>query len=505
MMMPKTSGGNRQTLAGDAGYAMVVVMGIIAVLTVIAFGGFAMSQQALHEAGVNRQESQAFQAANGALDAAIANVRLNRGGVGNGFTMNFTAAQLGSGSASVTAEPVSAHEISLTSVGHGADGSAETIRTRIWVMDIYGMNIAASAGFNSSAAGKFNGNASVFGPFYTHGSLRQGDNLGNSVAGGFNWGPIFTYEGTVRVKDDFLKSVNFLYYDPDFGAPTDVSRVLGGVIPSVPRIELPRVDGAYLNERYDEAVRQSTDNRRGDGLDSNTEWNSVTRTYTGTRAPGARADAYKVIDGNGVLDGSLGGTPFVIGGTTAFGGTGHDFSWDPEGRILTVWGTVFIDGPLEFRGGGIRYVGNGIIVANGNVTFVQTDFVPASGLEPALPPSHVQPQTMLANQKFRPDEVIGIATPGRIILSRSSSGNRHGAESLPTHAGAFFAGEQIQIGYGSGSDAVTVVGSVISEGIEIGSQNNMDLRTSPNLGDEISDAMPGSGMVIVSMGGWARQ
>lgn len=501
MMIPSASGDNRQILASDAGYAMVVVMGIIAVLTVIAFGGFAMSQQALHEAGVNRQESQAFQAANGALDAAIANVRINRGGVGSsGFTMNFTAAQLGSGSASVTAQPVSAHEILLTSVGRGTDGSTETIRVRLWAMDIYGMNMATSAGFNSSAAaGSFNGNASVYGPFYTHGDLRQGDNLGNSMSGGFNWGPIFTYQGTVDVKEGYLGQVNFLYYDPIHGGdPRGVSNV-SNLIPSVPRINLPRVDEAYLNERYREAEGQSTDNRRGSGVDSNTEWNSGTHTYTGALAPGARADAYKVIDNNSSMDRSR-TTPYVIGDAVAFGDPSHDFAWNPTDRILTVWGTVFVDGPLEFRGGAIRYVGNGIIVANGDVTFVQTDFIPARELLEAMPPSHVLPQTMLANQKFRDGEVVGIATPGNIGLSRSSGGNYTGPDSQPTHAGAFFAGNRIWI-----DSRVTIVGSVISEGIEVRGNNNMDLRTSPNLGEVVSDDMPGSGMVIVSMGGWTRQ
>lgn len=502
-MIPGASGDNRQILAGDAGYAMVVVMGIISVLTVITFGGFAMSRQALHEAGVNRQETQAFQAANGALDAAIAHVRINRGGVGSGFEMSFTAAQLGSGSATVTAVPVSAHEILLTSVGRGADDTTETIRTRLWAMDIYGMNIAASAGFNSAAtAGSFSGNASVYGPFYTYGDLRQGrdGNLGNAMAGGFNWGPIFTYRGTVHVREGFLGNVNFLYFDPVHGGdPSGVSNVPNR-IPSVPRLVMPRVDEAYLNARYREAEGQSIDNRLGGTTTTNTEWNSVTRSYTGTLAPPpVRADAYKVIDNNLSLDRSL-PTTYVIGLSAAFGGAGHDFAWDPGTRTLTVWGTVFIDGPVEFRGGMIRYAGNGIIVANGDVVFIETDFVPVNPLRPAMPPPHVQPQTLLANQEFRDGEIIGIVTPGNIHLGRSPGGNYHGPEAPPTHAGAFFAGNRIWI-----ESRVTVVGSVISGGIEIRGNNNMDLRTSPNFGRVVSGNMPGSGMVVVSMGGWARQ
>ncbi|MBS3974913.1 MAG: hypothetical protein KGZ89_08620 [Actinobacteria bacterium] len=494
-----------RTRVSDAGYAMVVVMGIISVLTVVAFGGFALAYQTFHEANVNTQEAQGFQAANGALDAAIARLRLS-GYRANDFPMHFTRAQLGSGEATVTATVGSVHEIVLTSVGRGTDGSAETIRVRLFVMDLYGMNIAYGSGFNQSAGGKFNGNASVFGPFYTLDDLRQGENLGNSMAGGFGWGPIYINGGTLDVKSGYLVDVGLLYVDPAHPDPRVVNPAVTRVIRSVPQMTIPRVDNAYLDATYAQAVAQSQDNIQGDPAlrptASNSEWGPVPppsgpRQYLGIAAAGARADAYKVIDNNSVRDRSR-TTAFVIGGSQPFGRPGDDFAWDPhpDRRTLTVWGTVFIDGPLDFTGGRINYVGNGTIVANGDVRFVNSDFVPLNGLLPGVVPTGVE----LPNQRFLSDQVVGIATPGTIRLGISSGGNAKNPDGVPTHAGAFFADRQIII-----EARVMMVGSVISQGIEVSGNNNMDLRTSPNLGDVVSHAMPGFGLNVVSIGGWARQ
>ncbi len=491
-----------QARASEAGYAMVVVMGIISVLTVVAFGGFAIASQTLHEANINAQEAQGFQAANGALDTAVARLRLS-GYRESDFPLTLTRAQLGSGDATVTATAGSVHEIVLTSVGRGADGSTETIRARLYVMDLYGMNIAYGSGFNQSAGGKFNGNASVYGPFYTFDDLRQGDNLGNAMAGGFGWGPIYINGGTLDVKSGYLQEVGLLYVDPTQPDPKVVNSAVTRVIRSVPQMTIPRVDAEYLDATYTQAVEQSRDNIQGDPAlrptEINNEWGPVPAPsgplkYLGTAAAGARADAYKVIDNDSTVNKSR-TSAFVIGGNSSFGRPTDDFAWNHSTRTLTVWGTVFIDGPLDFTDH-INYVGNGTIVANGDVRFVNSDFVPLDGLLPDVVPTG---QT-LDNQSFRGDQVVGIATPGSIRLGSSSGGNPQNPSGAPTHAGALFADKQIII-----EARVMMVGSVISQGIDVSGNNNMDLRTSPNLGDVVSHSMPGFGLNMVSIGGWARQ
>jgi len=371
-------------------------------------------------------------------------------------------------------------------------------------MDIYGMNIAYGSGFNQSAGGRFNGNASVYGPFYTQDDLRQvrregsdgPPNLGSATAGGFGWGPIYISNGTLDVRSGYLVDVGLLYVDPTQPDP----QVVGAgtrVIRSVPRMNIPRVDGAFLENAYQQAISQSTDNIQGDPAVRSVNIDER-NPYPSTLAPGARADRYKVIDNDNVVNRSRSET--VIGQGASFGrSTGanaDDFAWDLATRTLTVWGTVFVDGPLTFRGGTIRYRGNGTIVANGEVNFDGADFVPLNGLLPGEAPTGV----MYSNQTFRADEVVGIATPNRILLASSSGGNPKNPDGAPTHAGAFFADQAIVV-----NARAMIVGSVISQGIEISNHNNMDLRTSPNLGEVVSRAMPGHGMAVVSIGGWARQ
>ncbi len=478
----------------DHGYAMGVVMGIIALLTVVTVGGFAVAQQTLHESVVNQRESQAFQAANGAIDAAVARLRLS-GYRAQDFPMVFTRAQLGSGDATVTVTQSNPSEYVFTSVGRGEDGRKETIRLRLYMMSLYGMNMSYGSGFNqSSGGGKFNGNASVYGPFYTFDDLRQGENLGDSMAGGFGWGPIYIQGGTLDVKSGYLVDVGFLFVDP---LQPDPKVVASGtqVIRSVPKMNVPRVDSAYLNNAYDQALAQSTDNIQGDPL-VRTVTNSEPDPYPATLAPGASVGRYKIVDNDSTMNKSR-TDPFVLGSTTAsFGRPTDDFAWNHSTRTLTVWGTVFIDGPLRVANGLIRYVGNGTIVANGDVTFVNSNFIP---LDPMLEGTGGDGKTY-PNQRFNPDQVIGIATPGTIALSASTDNNDRNPDGPPTHAGAFFADKQITI-----NTRVMLVGSVISQGIDVTGNNNMDLRTSPNLGEVVSQAMPGYGQQVISIGVWARQ
>ncbi len=484
----------------EEGFALVAVMGIIALLTVITVGGFSLAQQTLHEAERTKSEALAFQAASGAMDAATARVGLT-GYKAADFPMVFTAAELRSGSATVTATETVPGDIRFTSVGLARDGSRETVRVRMFVMDIYGMNIAYGSGFNqnSSGAGKFNGNASIYGPFYTYEDLRQGDNLGNAMSGGLGWGPVYIKSGTLDVKSGYLVDVGLLYVDPAQPDPKVVTAPTK-VIRSVPKINIPRVDTAFLTRAYANAVTESSDNNEGDPVVRSVPNSEVTSTgnpatYTGTRAPGA-STSYKVIDNDGTMNKSL-AAGFTLSPTTSFGKPNDDFVWNHSTKVLTVWGTVFIDGPLTIPAtvGAVTYVGNGSLVANGEVT-IDGDFTPVGGLLPGVCGDGVTRN----NQSFDPGRIVGIVSPSRIRLAGSSGGNSKNPDGVPTHAGAYFADEGIVI-----SAKVHLVGSLISKGIDVEGNNNMDLRTSPNLGQNVPKSMPGYGNLSQSLAIWTRQ
>ena len=484
-----------RVLASDeSGFALVIVIGLLALLTVVTTGGFFLAQQTLHNSVITKEESQSFQSANAAVDGAIANIQY-KGYDSADFPMTFSVADLGSGTATVTVEELTKGEYKLTSIGSGAKQSAETIKVRLYMLDLYGMNIAYGSGFNQGASsGKFNGNASVYGPFYTKDDLRQGENLGMANSGGFGWGPIFIKNGTLDVKSGYLVDVKVLYVDPAMADPKVVSSATR-VVRSVPTLTMPSVDAAYLDARYEKAKSESSDNIQGDPdvrTNTNTEVTTVgsPSTYTGSRSAGA-GTYYKIIDNDGMVNKSSSGLTL---GSASFGNTNDDFAYNASTRQLTVWGTVFIDGPLT-TSNPVNYVGNGTLVVNGKVT-LNGDFLPLDGLVAGEGGDGVT----YANQSFNPDRIIGISSSSIISLDNSSGGNAKNPDGAPTHAGAFFANDKIVV-----NAKVLLCGSLISQGIQVEGLNNMDLRTSANLGKYVPRSMPGYGMLFQSIGAWSRR
>ena len=485
-------------LASDeSGFALVMVIGLLALLTVVTTGGFFLAQQSLTNSVNSKQESQSFQSANAAVDGAIANIQY-KGFLPGDFPMAFSVADLGSGAATVTVEELTKGEYLLTSIGTGSKQSNETIKVRLYMLDLYGMNIAYGSGFNQGASsGKFNGNASVYGPFYTKDDLRQGDNLGMASSGGFGWGPIFIKNGTLDVKSGYLVDVKVLYVDPAMADPKVVNTAVTRVVRSVPTLTMPSVDAAYLDARYEKAKSESSDNIQGDPQvrsNTNTEVTTVGSpgTYTGPRSAGT-GTYYKIIDNDNIVNKSSSGLTL---GSAAFGNTNDDFAYNTSTypHQLTVWGTVFIDGPLTISNP-VNYIGNGTLVVNGKVT-MNGDFLPLGGLAAGEGGDGVT----YANQSFNPDRIIGISSSSIISLDGSSGGNAKNPAGAPTHAGAFFANEKIVV-----NAKVLLCGSLISKGIEVEGNNNMDLRTSANLGKYVPRSMPGYGMLFQSIGAWSRR
>ena len=56
----------------DEGFAMAAVMGVVALVTVVAVGGYWIASQTLHESQRIENESKAFQVAQSGLDRELA-------------------------------------------------------------------------------------------------------------------------------------------------------------------------------------------------------------------------------------------------------------------------------------------------------------------------------------------------------------------------------------------------------------------------------------------------
>ena len=118
---------------GDAGVAMPLVMGVIAVLTVVSITSFALASNALNETRRTEGETVAFQIANAGADASIEQV------FRNGFeSASFpTTATVTGGSYAVSVNQLPNSEFQLTSVGTDATGYSETVVVRFFYINLW--------------------------------------------------------------------------------------------------------------------------------------------------------------------------------------------------------------------------------------------------------------------------------------------------------------------------------------------------------------------------------
>jgi hypothetical protein len=490
---------------------MITVLGVLALVTILVIAGFTLAQQALHESVVANNQSQAFQAANAGLDKAVSTIA-SFGYREADFPMPVGPILTGAGEATVTVVQVSKSEYLLVSQGLGADNTMATVRVRMYLIDLYGMNISLGARLDANASnGKVNGTTSIYGPLYTYGSL-DSENLGNG-SGGIKWGPLMVKGGNVSSSGDYI-DVGAIYYEPPHTVSVGCTPP-PRMIPSVPDFRVPPVDAKYLDDALERAQSESADNNQGEpdireAVNTEVSTPGDTTTYAHTPAAGAVSTyagysrAYKVIDSDNVINKSSGGLT-INSGTTSFGWATDDFAYDAGTRTLTCWGTVFIDGPLTTNIP-ITYVGNGVIVANGKISLL-ADFKPLHGLAPGL--GGKNGDVTYDNQSFNKDETLGIVSPDWILLDNGGGNPGSDPTTPPSHAGAFYCvnpnGDDPNLGMIQLGTKVAVVGCVIARGIDFLQNNNQHLRTSANLGQCVSPQMPGYDQWVQSLGAWSRQ
>jgi len=480
------------SLRDDRGVALVVVMGVIALLTIVATGGYLVAGQTLFQAKRVEHESDAFLRANSGLDYALG-LFDNHGYLASDYPLVVASSD---GTFTVTVTPGSNSEYTVTSVGQGQSGGSSTVKERFFFINLWEMNISSGEGDALTAGGgSWEGTSWVDGPFYCR------------------------IAGPIQMKADFLTGPLFLkgadgslstQGNATIGTstkPIDIyveGSVSGNVYAktlshNVPDITLPRVDSTYLAEKAQIAKDQSIDNVMGESGSSTvqnveadlTNANPAT-TYTTVlsrlRASGATT-FYKYVGGDAIaqpgegthnLTIAVGGASFGAWNYIPPGGTSavsDDFAFDASTGTLYINGTVFIDGDLIF-GGTIYYVGNGTIVANGDIT-IPGDLRPASG-------------------NMDVGYALGLVTPTTISIGSGGNANPRDA-SNPDVCGAFFAQQKIEFLANS-----MFKGSIISA--EITSNHpNTHMITDPLLPTYLPRSMPGLGAGMVTLAGWSRK
>lgn len=489
----------------ESGIALVTVMGIIALMTLIAVTGFVLARQSLQQTVRVTAETQAFQAASAGVDAALARIQKN------GFRVSdypVTTTTVGASFVSTVA-PTSNSEYICTSTGRDANGATVTIRVKFFYLNMWNMNLASGTN-NALGGGSTRGTTSVYGPFYVRGGVELGSN--SRVEGG----PLFIKGGGLKLTGSGALGENTaggidLYVTGAYPTPGSKGMFTRSVSQSVPDISLPVIDQAFMHSMYLQARNESIDNCQGyvargianlecSSSDANT-YQTVNPPNSGGWQRNKAADAssfYKVV-GTDAGESAIGaGTHgLTIGGLGSFGswsGDGHytlatkhdDFAFDDVNNILYVEGTVFVDGPLTLNED-IHYAGNGSIVCNGPIT-IKRDF---------------RPNTSATSTRTAgwPDatHVVGLVTPVDIFCNAGDN-NLKDPNAIPNVAGAFFTSRTWVM---DDNNNVVVKGSVLAGAITFG-HANQHLVTDQDLPGYLPESMPGAGQAILTKGAWVR-
>lgn len=479
------------SMRNEDGFALMVVMGVIVVITVISISGYWLAQSTLSESGRVQQENKAFQLAATGIERELQTFRTSN--MVNGLYTNSGTTSDGTYSivASATGNP---YEYRMTSTGSSGT-TTETVTQRFFFISLWDMNIGAGPAEVLGAGEGFNGNASVSGPLYTRGNIEWDSNAT------FEGGPMLIRDGLLNAsgsgtvglaKPIYLYATNGLTGNK---AAANVYLADNQVHTSVPDIDLPWVDDEYMAKAYGLSKTESCDNLMG----------SVNRTVTNVEAESEGAPSYPASATVGATEyykyiGPLSG-PSALGqgetdltiGSQSFGrwpghgysnssGSHDDFAFDATTGTLYLEGTVFVDGSVTFNTGVRRYVGNGALVANGNVT-ISTNY-PGSMLAPADP-------TTYAPLNPSPDNCLGIVSPGDVQLGTNP-------------LNGYFIGAVFCNGtFGLYGTSTWFSGSALSGNL-YGDHPNCHLNQNPAISRCLPESMPGAGGGVVFAGTWTR-
>lgn len=499
---------DEQTARDDNGFALFTVLAVIAFMTVIVVAAWAAAANTLNTSQRVNDDTQAFQAANTAVDVALARIQ-DLGFDPSQWTTPLVGVNTTGTTYSVIVTPTANSEYLCVATGT-YKGRTQTIKVKFFYLNIWNMNLAAGTN-NALGGGSVKGTTSVYGPFYVRGGVALGSDSRIENGPLFIKGGDLTLSGSGEIGEAGAIDLYVTGAYPENGSKGMNARTISG---SVPDISLPVVDQTYLFGKYGLAKSESFDNTYGyidsgiagyecDNGDANTyvsknppsngvsSWYGVSSQKYRMKAPGA-SSFYKVVGSDYSIANSGEGThTLTIGGTGSWGswaGDGHypssvptlsdDFAFDDENNVLYCAGTVFVDGPLVLNED-IEYVGNGTLIANGDIT-INGNFKPHTG-GAGVDAAHC----------------VGLVTPTNIIVHAGTS-NAVQPTDPPNVEGAFFAYKDWSM-----DKNILVKGSVLAGSISF-EHANQHLVTNPDLPKYLPRSMPGNGQSVLTKGAWVR-
>jgi hypothetical protein len=456
----------------DSGIALVIAIGVIALMVLLATGAFYIASQTLFDTQMATRHDAAFQAASSGVVVAFTSLRsqIASGTVPPGTTVSGSITASAAVYTAVATLNGAGTAYECTSTGTATDGVAETVFATFaitppstsWLP--FGYNVFF---FGGSSVGSVNGSGLISGPYFilypppvppaTFPTITFSGDM--QLSGG----PIYVQNGNFSCSKAATSPV-LVYTNGSVngsmanGVDTG-SHFIRMPLEATATLSVTRVVGSFLTTSLANATAQSSDNLMGDTTTTNQEVAQVgvPSTYRWQRAPNVVATGpYKVI---GTSSSPVGLT--INSNTNSFGsiaGSIHDdFAYNKATGILYVEGTVYVWGKLTISRA-ITYVGNGTIVCTGDLE-INANVVPAT--------SGNQPDAT---------HILGIFTGGDA--------------NFPTNAvtcvGAFYAVGKVY----APKNNLALWGSFISEqGISAGG-NSLNITSIPDLGNYVSAGLP---------------
>lgn len=444
-----------RALRRDDGFAMMFVLGAMAVITAIAFTGYAAARQSLHASVRNTSEQRAYQAASTGLDQELSWFdptdlsRYPTGQVQLGTTGNFYAANVvekGNGTYELMVE--------------GRSGAAtETVLVRFKYMNLWEMNVSGGEGSGVGSGSGFNGTSWVYGSLYVNGDVEWTSN------GRLYVGPIFMKNGVWTATGNGQIGTVDQRVDAYGPVPTG-GNYYTNLRGSAPELEIPKI----------------SDKNMADWLIM-AQYTSKATRY-GTAHPNADAVNYAVWTG-----------PASIG-TTDFGDVDRDpiaYRYDPVAKRGIVYlnqvdtngdgdrdtdPVIYCDSTVTFTTDVLRYRGRGIIVAKEGFQ-VAGSLVPLSGLTEKIGPTKDQKTVPYMTAS----DCLGLLSPAGMDITTPASIGSFPAGGL---CAAIFLNQNMTA---TASSHLDFRGSLICESIDIGA-TNVILATQPGLYKSLPKGMP---------------
>jgi hypothetical protein len=445
-------------LADESGFALATVMGAIALITVIAFGGYFIAQSTLHESIRVGDENSAYQAASSGFDYQFEDFDQARfdGGVQtspSGYAYGTWQTINGTDRYRVSVVSLGDSEYEMISVGE-SKGTTETIRARFQSFNLWDMNISGGEDSPMGSGAGFNGNGRIIGKVYCNGDF---DWSGN---GSIEGGPIFVRHGVFN-KQSSGSNVGFAsdpvtaYFDnPPTGHTSNMYTDQRG---SAPKLVIP-----WPNDDDMDGWRTMAEN--------DAAYNKLGNNGAGyARHASSASDAqYTVFNGSA----TFGGTDFGKPGrkVTVAGAIDESTSGDVvavSGNTLYVNGVVYVDGTLTVSSSIQQYMGKGMLVARDGVV-INGRLVPAPYNSGSWEMYDGTPLPITTT-----DDCLGIATLGNVTQNCSD-----------WVCGAVFVGGT----YTATPTHAKFRGSIIANGIDF-NHPNVWLVTQPGMKANLPDGM----------------